>query len=150
MTITVTITKEPLSKFQPSKYCKWCVEVETDDADGFTSDEGLKVPLQWAVDFSSDIDILDPEQAKHIPGAPKYSVDPGPDEGTFTKPGDKTFKICFVAACSDRADTDMSLENRLRVPGAQPGQPGMPQGWNRVPFDGGPNGVGKIVGPAPK
>ena len=145
MPITVTISKGPLPKFQPSKYCKWCVTVETDDPAGFKSEEDLPVPLQWAVDFSADTDILDPEKAQLIEGAPKYSIDPGADEGTFTTPGQTRFTICFIAACKERDDSEMSLENRLAARGAS-----FPQAWNPVPFKGGANGVAKILGPAPK
>jgi len=146
MAITVQIEKHPLEDFSPSKYCEWCVTVTTDDPEGFTSADGASVPLQWALDFPSDTDILDPEEAKKIKGAPKYTIDPEPGKGTITQPGQKDFKICFVAACKDREGTEMSLENRVDYP---PGAVLAPRDWHRVPFDGGPNGIGKIVGPAP-
>jgi hypothetical protein len=110
------------------------------------SANGSAVPLQWALDFAQETDILDPEQAKKIKGAPKYTFDPAPGEGTITKIGQKAFTICFVAACKDQENTEMSLENRVDYP---PGAMLAPRDWERVPFDGGPNGLGRIVGPAP-
>lgn len=146
MAITIQIEKHPLKHFSPSKYCEWSVTVTTDDPDGFKSSDDDSVPLEWALDFPPDTDILDPEQAKKIKGAPKYKIDPKAGEGTITKPGQKSFKISFVAACKDREDTEMSLENRVDYP---PGASLAPRDWHRIPYDGGPNGVGKIVGPAP-
>lgn len=40
----------------------------------------------------------------------------------------------------------MSLENRVDYP---PGAVLAPREWRPQPFEGGPDGVGKIVGPAP-
>jgi len=140
MAVTITIEKHPLKDFTPSKYCEWCVTVETDDPAGW---EG---PTQWALDFPADTDILDPEEARRIKGTPKYTVDPKPDEGTITQPGATQFKICFVAACKERdGATDMSLESRINFPR---GASLAPREWQRVPFEGAPDGVGKIVGPA--
>jgi len=147
MAITIEIEKHPLRNFAPSRYCEWCVTVTTSDPGGFTSADGASVPLQWALDFPPDTDILDPEQAKKIKGAPKYKLDPASGEGTITRPGQQQFTICFVAACQDREGVEMSLENRIQYP---PGA-SFPTGndWQRVPYDGGPGGLGKIVGPAP-
>jgi hypothetical protein len=145
MTIKVEIEKHPLQNFAPSRYCEWCVTISTDDPAGFTDDTGQPAKLQWALDFPPDTDILDPEQAKKIKGAPKYTLDPAPDTGTRSHRFDKQVKICFVAACQDRAGVEMSLENRVNFPAGA----GMaPREWQRVPYDGGPGGLGAIVGPA--
>lgn len=146
MAITVEIEKRPLPNFSPSKYCEWCVTVRTDDPNGFRNVDGNRGPLQWALDFPEGTDILDPDQARKIKGAPTYTTDPLPGTGTITVPSQREATICFVAACQDRENTDMSLENRVDYP---PGAVLAPREWRPQPFEGGPDGVGKIVGPAP-
>jgi hypothetical protein len=136
--ITIEVEKHPLKDFTPSKYCEWCVTIKTDEQGGF------EAGYQWALDFPPETDILDPKKAKKIKGAPKYSLDPDYGEGTISEVGDKELKICFIAACKDRDDCDMSLERRVNLPAATPlADPS----WERVPWEDAPGGVGKIVGP---
>lgn len=140
MAVTIRVEKHPLKDFQPSRYCEWCVTVDNDAPGGWDG------PRQWAIDLPGDTDILDPEIARKIKGAPKYTVDPGEGQGTITRPHAKSFKICFVAACEERKGTvDLSLESRFDAPTG--GGVLDPPPWERVPFEGGPNGLGKIVGP---
>ncbi|MEE9311520.1 MAG: hypothetical protein V3V10_03815 [Planctomycetota bacterium] len=148
MTIRIKISKKPLENFQPSRYCQWCVKITADRPEEFQhSDDDLGVlPVQWALDFPADTDILDPEMADMIDGAPDYTIDPGPGEGTITQPGEKEVTICFVAACAEKAGTEMSLERRIEYPA---GAVMAPRNWHAVPFKGAPTGKKPILGPAP-
>lgn len=145
MTISVKISKKPLEHFQPSRWCEWCVEVETDDPNDFRHpDDDVGVPTQWAIDLPADTDILDPDIAKRIKGAPDYKIDPSSGEGTITQPGATEFSICFVAACEGRAGVEMSLEHRMDLPDGAFGD----RSWRRVPFEDAPEGKAPIIGPA--
>jgi len=153
MPVTVEIEKRPLQNFQPSAYCEWCVTIKTDAPNGFQPPAppppgGPPVrAIEWALDFPADTDILDPKQAAKIKGAPKYKIDPGYGKGTTTPVGATSVKICFVAACKERRNTEMSVENRLIFP-VQPPFVDPDDLWTPVPHEGGENGVGPVVGPA--
>ena len=149
MPVKIEVEKRQLDDFKPSEYCQWCVTITTDDPAGL----GPGNVYEWAIDLPPDTDILDPEQAKLIKGAPDYKIDPKYGQAKKTQPGQKSIRICFVAACKERRNTEVSLERRINPP---PGSPGAMAAllanpddlWERVPFDGGPDGVGKIPGPA--
>jgi hypothetical protein len=149
MPVKIEVEKSQLANFKPSEYCQWCVTISTTDPAGL----GPKNVYEWAIDLPADTDILDPDQAKLIKGAPKYKIDPSFGGGKKTRPGQQSIKICFVAACKERRNTEISLERRINPP---PGDIGAlaplladpADLWERVPFDGGPNGLGKIPGPA--
>lgn len=154
MPVTVEIEKRPLGNFQPSKYCEWCVTIKTDNPAGFQPHQGFQPnpanPLQsfeWALDFPADTDILDPKKAAKIKGAPKYKIDPDYGKGTTTPIGAKEVKICFVAACKERDDVEMSVERRNIFP-VPPLLVDPDELWEPVPHEGGEDGVGPIVGPA--
>ena len=155
MPVTIEIEKRPLQNFQPSQYCEWCVTIKTDAPGGFTPPGPPIVPppaipvlkLEWALDFPADTDILDPKQAAKIKGAPKYKIDPAYGQGTTTAVGAKQVKICFVAACKERRNTQMSVENR-NIFAVPPFLVDPDDLWTPVPHEGGDNGIGPIVGPA--
>ena len=146
MPIKIKISKKPLEHFQPSKYCEWCVNVRADNPNELRHpDDDVGLSVLWALDFSADTDILDPDIADTIEGAPGYTVDPGAGEGTVTRPGDTEFTICFVAACAERAGTEMSLEQSIDMAASGFGV----STWRPVPFKGAPDGKRPIIGPAP-
>lgn len=151
MPVTLKVSKLPLPQFQPSAYCEWCVTISTTDPAGLGPRPGFV--YEWCIDLPADTDILDPEQAKLIAGAPDYKIDPAYGQAKKTQPGQTSIKICFVAACKERNNTEISLEARINPP------PGLGQlaplladpdsFWERVPFEGGPDGLGRFPGPAP-
>jgi len=155
MPVTVEIEKRPLQNFQPSEYCEWCVTIKTNAPGGFTPPGPPIIPppaipvlkLEWALDFPADTDILDPKQAAKIKGAPKYKIDPDYGTGTTTPVGATQVKICFVAACKERRNTQMSVENR-NIFAIQPPFIDPDLLWTPVPHEGGEDGIGPMVGPA--
>jgi len=95
-----------------------------------------------AVDVPGDSQVMSPEESGQVDGAPKYDLDgkgTGPG-GRVDTEGQQEVEICFVTKKGQLRRGDLSLEiKRAERSGTQ-----IVYGdWERLPYDGAPEGMGK-------
>jgi hypothetical protein len=104
--------------------------------------EGFNKGEQVAIDVPGDTDVMAPEAASQLEGAPIYDLDGqgGAAVGCITTNKQTDVEICFVAkkGAGRRGDIGLrikrSRQRRNRI---------IPDGWELLPFDGGSHGIGK-------
>lgn len=137
MGITISVKTRELDGPGFSDWMVVCYTIH--NPDGFDRE-------QFAIDLPRGTVIMPPYDAAQIEGAPIYELDgrgPAP-AGRTTRAGQTEVEICFVARRGPMRRGEVSLERRRKVPvpGSSSGAVMFGDGWEPVPYDGAPRGIG--------
>ena len=113
MGITITVDTKDLDGPGFAGWMVVCYHIHSTDP----LDKG-----RYAVDVPGDVEIMPPEKAARIPGAPRYDVDPkgAGETGTVSADDQHDVEICLVARKGPMREG----------------------GWRPLPYDGAPGGMG--------
>ena len=133
MGITITVDTKDLDGPGFAGWMVVCYHIHSTDP----LDKG-----RYAVDVPGDVEIMPPEKAARIPGAPRYDVDPkgAGETGTVSADDQHDVEICLVARKGPMREGELSLEVFERVLGGAGGM--VERGWRPLPYDGAPGGMG--------